>query len=229
VASRLTIRGSTPLALASLIAACARGPGDTRLPLARDPYSRSLAALGEPADSLRPCQTPVVAPGPTETVQLQRLRWSFELPAGFAVGPRNLRVDSVIHPAFSGRRAASQWLPGLYVEPVWYRWTRLESAAGPTADASETLLQVTGASGYPMFLAQPPWSLAVSEECVFPVAGRLARVLTFVLRHPTLGAEWGVAALWRTKGNNGYFGFFALTPDPAVQAELLGVIRLQRP
>lgn len=223
-----------PLALCFLLGtgaaatACHRRV-DLQQPTLRDPFSTYLSSrLGHP-DPLPACRWRPLDLGPTAPAQLRRLRLVLELPNRFLVGPRELLVDSLRHPAAAGLWGGNQWLPGFYVEPVWYRWTRADQLPDKPVGAPISVLQLTQSRGYPPFLAEPPWTLGEGEECALPLGDRTARVLRFTARHPSQPPQWGAVAFWRGRPDDGFIALFLLGPEPAVQGEFLEIIRRHRP
>lgn len=216
---------------ATLLAAagCRSQRIDLAPPALIDPYSVYLSKnLGTPGP-LEPCSLRPIDLGPTESSRFKRLRLELDLPTTFLLGPRELLVDSLRHPAMGRTWGANGWLPGLYVQPVWYRWTRADPGVAVGANAPTTLLQLTQARGYAAFQADAPWTMSESEECSLTLSGRTARVLRFTLRHPTVPPQWGLAAFWRGRPDDGWISVLGLGSDPATQGEFLEIIRRHRP
>lgn len=214
--------------MAVVIGGCQR-PMNLAPPARDDVFTAYLSARLGGSDPLPDCAVRGFDLEATAPVEFARLRLHLELPTGFVPGPRELLIEPVRHPAIPGEWGGNQWLPGFYITPAWYRWTRSERAAkrGPTAPT--TLVQIHNWRSFQMFLADPPWTLTEGEECALRLPGRTARVLRFTARHPVEAPQWGVVAYWRGRPGDGFLTVFALGPDPAVQAEVLEVIRRHRP
>lgn len=206
-----------------------RGAGNLTPPTLRDPYSQYLANGIGSRDPLGACTTAPFDLGSTERQPIRRLQLGLFLPTAFVIGPRELPVDSLPHPARTRSLGWNGWLPGLYLEPVWYRWTRADRVPSGAVNPPTTVLQLSQRRGYPPFLAQPPWTIAEAGECLLPLKGRTARVFRFALKHPSQSTQWGVLAYWRGRPNDGWLAMLGLGPEPAVQAELVELIRRHEP
>jgi hypothetical protein len=91
------------------------------------------------------------------------------------------------------------------------------------------LLQLARRRGYPIFFARPPWTLGLADECALPLRSRTARVLRFTLHHPAHPTQWGVAAFWLGRPDDGYLALLGLGPDPSISAEVLLILRDHQP
>lgn len=198
-------------------------------PTLRDRYSLFLAHGIGSRDPLGACPITGFDLGATERQPIRRLQLGLFLPTTFVIGPRGLPVDSLPHPSQARSLGWNGWLPGLHLEPVWYRWTRADRLTSGAVDPPTTVLQLSQRRGYPPFLAEPPWTVAEASECQLPLKGRTARVLRFALRHPRHATQWGVLAYWRGRPNDGWLAMLGLGPEPAVQAEVLELIRRHEP
>jgi hypothetical protein len=210
------------------VTACGAASGSSGgAPPLVDRYSRALSARLRQPSALTHCQLGKLDLGPTEPASIRRFPLVLALPTAFAGGPLDLPIDSLWHPMLQARWGAQEWLPGFYIEPErHYRWSRVHVATAPGVDLPTTLFQlvVRRRTAYPLVQAQPPWEFAESEECLLTLPLGTARVLRFVLRHPTVPTQWGVIASWRLRPET-VMGLLVLGPDASVQAEALHILQ----
>ncbi|MEZ4584807.1 MAG: hypothetical protein R2909_00195 [Gemmatimonadales bacterium] len=148
------------------------------------------------------------------------------MPVGFQEADRQFPTP-MIHPA-EGRWKADEWLPDFFVQPVTYRFVRVEPTRTIDADPAESLLQFATGDGYPVFLAHDPWRMALADECLIRMPDRAARVLTFTIDRPGFSTRWGVAAVWTGRSARQRITLLGLGPSQAFQAEVLAMLRDHR-
>lgn len=215
--------GAGALWLALACVACSKYP-TPGVPTNQDAFTHWLLTnAGEPREP-GPCALQPIELGPTRMARPRDRQVQLPMPNGYAAERWNLPQDRMFFPAV-GWQFGQEWTPGVRVIAAWDRWTHV----APHASSANALFQVLNRQGYQPFVVAEPWKLAVSPECILPLANRSIRVLPFELHHPTAPTLWGVVAYWRGRPGDGDLSALAIGSDPALQAEVLQILRRQIP
>lgn len=217
------------IAAGLLLLGCRPGPGP--IPLLPDRYSQVLSERVGSARDPAECEVPPWDLGPATHARMRRLHLRVPLPVTWVQSSSFVPLERAYVPEV-GTIDAEEWRPGLFLaQPGFYRWTRVGPTAGTVAgpDPAEAMLQIIPQRGYQLLSGAPDWTMSNATECTMPVAGRVARVISFSLQHRTLAPLFGVTAFWRGRPDDGWISALGLGPDAASRAELFAILRAIEP